>query len=58
MGVLLNQQQQPTVEDEALPVRRDTLLVIDLGLHAVDGVARLHLEGDDLAFRIARKEGV
>jgi hypothetical protein len=30
-------------EDQALLVRRDTLLVLDLGLHVVDGVARLNL---------------
>jgi hypothetical protein len=36
-------------EDETLLVRRDALLVLDLGLDVVDGVARLHLEGDSLA---------
>ena len=36
-------------EDEALLVRRDTLLVLDLALNIVDGVARLDLEGDGLA---------
>jgi hypothetical protein len=34
-------------------VRGDTLLVLDLGLDIVDGVGRLHLEGD----RLARKAG-
>uniref|UniRef100_A0A453IGN4 Uncharacterized protein n=1 Tax=Aegilops tauschii subsp. strangulata TaxID=200361 RepID=A0A453IGN4_AEGTS len=35
-------------EDEALLVRRDAFLVLDLGLDVVDGVAALHLEGDGL----------
>ena len=35
-------------EDEALLVRRDAFLVLDLGLHVVDGVRRLHLKGDRL----------
>jgi len=36
-------------EDETLLVRRYALLVLDLGLHIVDRVAGLHLEGDSLA---------
>jgi len=36
-------------EDEALLVGRDALLVLDLGLHVVDGVGGLDLEGDGLA---------
>jgi len=36
-------------EDQALLVRRDALLVLDLGLDIVDGVGRLNLEGDRLA---------
>ncbi|KAL2281789.1 hypothetical protein FJTKL_11263 [Diaporthe vaccinii] len=36
-------------EDQALLVGRNTLLVLDLGLHIVDGVRRLHLKGDCLA---------
>ena len=36
-------------EDQALLVRRDALLVLDLGLHGVDGVSALDLEGDGLA---------
>uniref|UniRef100_J3M467 Uncharacterized protein n=1 Tax=Oryza brachyantha TaxID=4533 RepID=J3M467_ORYBR len=35
-------------EDEALLVRRDALLVLDLGLHVVDGVRGLHLQRDGL----------
>ena len=35
-------------EDKALLVRRDTLLILDLRLHIVDGIARLHLKGDGL----------
>ena len=36
-------------EDEALLVRGDSLLVLDLGLYVIDGIRRLHLEGDGLA---------
>merc|ERR1719243_174371 len=36
-------------EDQALLVRRDALLVLDLGLDVVDRVRRLNLEGDRLA---------
>ena len=36
-------------EDEALLVRRDALLVLDLRLHVIDSVGRLNLEGDRLA---------
>ena len=36
-------------EDETLLVRRNSLLVLDLGLHVVDGVRRLHLQRDGLA---------
>ena len=35
-------------EDETLLVRRDSLLVLDLGLHVVDGVRRLHLQRNGL----------
>jgi len=35
-------------EDQPLLVRGNTLLVLDLGLDIVDGVGRLHLEGDSL----------
>jgi hypothetical protein len=35
-------------EDEALLVRRDAFLVLDLGLDIVDGVAALDLERDGL----------
>ena len=37
-----------TSEDEALLVGRDTLLVLDLRLHVVNGVRGLHLQGDRL----------
>jgi hypothetical protein len=40
-------------EDQALLVRGDALLVLDLGLDVVDGVRRLHLQGD----RLTRKAG-
>ena len=33
-------------EDETLLVRRNTLLVLDLGLDVVDSIAGLDLEGD------------
>ena len=36
-------------EDEALLVRRDALLVLDLLLHVLDRVARLHVERDGLS---------
>jgi len=36
-------------KDQALLVGRDALLVLDLGLDIVDGVAGLHLKGDSLA---------
>ncbi|GET93442.1 polyubiquitin, putative [Leishmania tarentolae] len=36
-------------EDQALLVRRDALLVLDLGLHVLNRVARLHLQRDRLA---------
>jgi hypothetical protein len=39
----------PARKDEPLLVGRDPLLVLDFALHQVDGVARLHLEGDGLA---------
>ena len=35
-------------EDQALLVRGNALLVLDLGLDVVDGVGRLHLKGDGL----------
>jgi hypothetical protein len=35
-------------EDQTLLVRGDSLLVLDLGLHALDGVGALYLEGDSL----------
>jgi len=36
-------------EDQALLVGGDALLVLNLSLHRLDGVGRLHLEGDGLA---------
>jgi len=36
-------------EDKTLLVRGDALLVLDLGLHIVDGVRGLNLKGDGLA---------
>ncbi len=38
-----------TGEDQALLVRRDALLVLDLGLHVVDRVRRLDLQSDGLS---------
>jgi hypothetical protein len=35
-------------EDQALLIRGDTLLVLDLSLHSLDGVRRLHIKGDRL----------
>ncbi|RAH49072.1 uncharacterized protein BO95DRAFT_439788 [Aspergillus brunneoviolaceus CBS 621.78] len=37
-----------TSEDETLLIRGDTLLILDLGLDVVDGVARLDVEGNGL----------
>ncbi|KAH3670395.1 hypothetical protein OGAPHI_000910 [Ogataea philodendri] len=37
-----------TSEDKSLLVRWNSFLVLDLGLNVVDGVGRLHLEGDSL----------
>ena len=36
-------------KDQPLLVRRDPFLVLDLGLHILDGVRGLDLEGDGLA---------
>ncbi len=36
-------------EDQTLLIRWNALLVLDLAFDIVDGVARLHLEGDRLA---------
>jgi len=36
-------------KDQALLVWGNALLILDLGLHIVDGVRRLHLQGDGLA---------
>ena len=33
-----------TGEDETLLIGRDSLLVLDLGLHIVDGIRRLHIK--------------
>ena len=35
-------------KDKTLLVGRDALLVLYLGLYIVDGIARLHLQGDSL----------
>ena len=43
-------------EDETLLVRRNALLVLDLGLDIVDGVRRLHLKGDGLARQCLHKD--
>jgi len=36
-------------KDEALLIRGDTLLVLDLGLHVLNSVAGLHIESNGLA---------
>jgi len=36
-------------EDQALLIRRDAFLVLDLALDVVDGIRALDLEGDGLA---------
>ena len=35
-------------EDETLLVRRDSFLILDLGLHSLDSVGTLNLKGDCL----------
>jgi hypothetical protein len=44
-------------EDQALLVRRNALLVLNLGLDIIDGVAGLHLKGDSLASDCVRERG-
>jgi hypothetical protein len=36
-------------EDETLLVGRDAFLVLNFGLHRIDGIRTFHLEGDGLA---------
>ncbi len=36
-------------KDETLLIRGNALLVLDLGLHVVNGVGRLNIEGDGLS---------
>ena len=36
-------------KDEPLLVRGDAFFILDLGLHVLDGVTGLHLQGDGLA---------
>jgi hypothetical protein len=43
-------------EDEQLLVKRHALLVLDLALHHVNRVARLHLESDSLASQCFDKD--
>jgi hypothetical protein len=44
-------------KDQALLVRRDALLVLDLGLDVVDGIGGLNLEGDGLASDCREERG-
>ena len=41
---IIYKAQRLTGEDKALLIRRDALLVLDLGLHVLDGVGGLHLK--------------
>ena len=43
-------------EDKTLLIRRDALLVLDLGLDIVDGVRRFHLKGDSLSGKGLNKD--
>jgi hypothetical protein len=43
-------------ENQALLIRRDALLVLDLGLDIVDGVGRFNLKGDCLASKGLNKD--
>jgi hypothetical protein len=40
-------------EDKTLLIRWDSLLVLNLALDVIDGIRRLHLEGDGLASHCA-----
>ena len=42
-------------KDQTLLIRRDTLLVLNLRLHVVDGVRGLHLQGDGLTRHCVRE---
>ena len=61
LGDVVVGQRAPVLQllagkDEALLVRRDALLVLDLGLHALDRVASLHVQRDGLAGQRADKD--
>ena len=43
-------------KDEPLLVGQDALLVMDLALHHVDGIARLHLEDDGFVRRVLTRK--
>ena len=43
-------------EDEALLVERNAFLVLDLGLHALDSVRLLDIEGDGLACKSVNED--
>ena len=43
-------------EDQSLLVRWDSLLVLDLGLHVLDGVGWLDVQGDGLASKSLDKD--
>jgi hypothetical protein len=43
-------------ENETLLIRGDSLLVLNLGLHIIDGIRRLDLEGDGLASKGLHKD--
>jgi hypothetical protein len=43
-------------ENEALLIRGDSLLVLDLGLHVIDGVGRLDLKSNGLASKSFHKD--
>ena len=43
-------------EDETLLIRRDTLLILDLGLHVVNRVRRLDFQGDGLSGKSLDKD--
>jgi hypothetical protein len=43
-------------ENQTLLIRGDSLLVLNLGLHIIDGIGRLDLEGDGLAGKGLHKD--
>merc|ERR1719427_951461 len=43
-------------KDQSLLIRRDTFLVLDLGLHVLNGITRLHLQSNGLSSQCLDKD--